>query len=267
MVMNGANYEKDLAWLRENRSGSIEIIDRTAELAQLAIQGPQAEAILQKIADINLADIRFYWANWGCIAGTRMLISRTGYTGEDGFELYIPAQAALKVWDAVFAAGQDQSIEPIGLGARDTLRLEVKLCLYGNDIDRTTNPLEAGLGFVTKLDKPEGFIGSDALKRAKAEGLRRKLVGIETSGADIPRPHYGVSYRGTAVGSVTSGTMSPSLRTGIGMAYVAIDSAAIGTELEVDIRGRRAPATIVTTPFYKNGTWKTQTAAPRPRTA
>jgi aminomethyltransferase len=211
---------------------------------------------MQRIVDINLADVKFYWANWCRMFGERCLISRTGYTGEDGFEVYFPARLADKVWDAIFAAGREFDIEPIGLGARDTLRLEMKYCLYGNDIDQTTNPLEAGLAFVTRLNKPDGFSGSDVLKQIKADGVKRKLIGFETSPRDIPRPHYELFCRGEKVGHVTSGTMSPSLKTGIGLGYVASACAAVGTELEIDIRGRKAGAVVVTTPFWKTGTRK-----------
>jgi aminomethyltransferase len=256
LVINGANRLKDLKWLQDNRRGDVTITDVTMDMAQLAIQGPKSEPVMQKLVDIKLADIRFYWSAWCNLMGVRTLISRTGYTGEDGFEVYFPAAQADKVWNAVFAAGHEFDIEPIGLGARDTLRLEMKYSLYGNDIDQTTNPLEALLGFVTKLDKPEGFIGSDALKKVKAEGVKRKLVGFEMSGKDIPRPHYEIYCRGDKVGLVTSGTMSPSLTTGIGLGYVNVPHTAVGTELEINLRGRKAPATVVTTPFYKHGSRK-----------
>jgi aminomethyltransferase len=271
LVVNGANRLKDMQWLRDNVQGDAEIVDRTMETAQLAIQGPRSEPVMQKLIDIPLADIKFYWSNWCTLCGEKTLISRTGYTGEDGFEVYFPAAAGEKVWDAIMAAGKEYDIEPIGLGARDTLRLEMKYSLYGNDIDQTTNPLEAILGFVTKLNKPDGFIGSDALKQVKAQGVTRKLVGFEMaqrgqsriSGTEIagavtsiPRPHYDILYRGTRVGHVTSGTLSPSLQTGIGLGYVAVPHSAVGSELEIDIRGRPAKATVVQTPFYKHGTRK-----------
>jgi aminomethyltransferase len=256
LVVNGANRLKDLQWLRANEQGDVEIIDRTMETAQLAIQGPKSEPVMQKLVDISLADIKFYWSAWCKLLGERALISRTGYTGEDGFEVYFPTQAADRVWDAVFEAGREYDIEPIGLGARDTLRMEMKYSLYGNDIDQTTNPLEALLGWVVKLDKQGGFIGAEALRKVKAEGVKRKLVGFELSGKDIARPHYDVSFRGEKIGHVTSGTMSPSLHAGVGIGYVQVPHTAVGAEFEIDIRGRRAPATVVTTPFYKHGTRK-----------
>jgi aminomethyltransferase len=256
LVINGANHDKDVKWLKDNLQGDARIIDVTDEMAQLAIQGPKSEPVMQKLVDIKLDDIKFYWSNWCQLAGVKTLISRTGYTGEDGFEIYFPASAGAKIWDAVMTAGKEFEIEPIGLGARDTLRLEMKYSLYGNDIDQTTNPLEAILGWVTKLDKPDGFIGSDALKKVKTEGVKRKLIGFEMDGNEIPRPHYDILFKGAKVGHVTSGTMSPSLKKGIGLGYADVPNTAVGTEIEIAGRGRKAPATIVTTPFYKQGSRK-----------
>jgi len=256
LVINGANHDKDVKWLQDNLQGDAELVDVTDPMAQLAIQGPKSELVMQKLVDVKLADIKFYWSNWCMLAGARALISRTGYTGEDGFEIYFPAAAADKIWNEVMTAGREFEIEPIGLGARDTLRLEMKYSLYGNDIDQTTNPLEAVLGWVTKLDKPDGFVGSDALKKVKAEGVKRKLVGFEMDGNEIPRPHYDILVKGAKAGLVTSGTMSPSLKKGIGLGYIQVPHTAVGTELEIAIRGRNAPATVVTTPFYKQGTRK-----------
>jgi aminomethyltransferase len=256
LVVNGANNEKDTEWLLRNKSGDVRIENQTEAIAQLAVQGPKAEMVLQKITEINLSAIKFYWSCETKVAGVSMLVSRTGYTGEDGFELYFDAQYAASVWEAIFAAGKDFAIAPIGLGARDTLRLEMKYCLYGNDIDQTTNPLEAGLGFVTKLDKPEGFIGCEALKAIKAKGLLRKLVGFEMMGNAIPRPHYEIFSNGKKVGFVTSGTLSPSLKKGIGLGYVKAELSNVGQELQVNIRGTNAPAIVVKTPFYKQGTRK-----------
>lgn len=256
LVVNGANRAKDFEWLQQNRRGDVVLSDVTDSIAQLAVQGPKSEAVMQQLVDIPLSPLRFYWSAWCTICGQRALISRTGYTGEDGFEIYFPAEAAHQVWDAVLDAGKSFDIQPAGLGARDTLRLEMKYALYGNDIDETTNPLEAQLGFVTKLEKAGVFIGCEALRRIKAEGVKRKLVGFETSAQHIPRPHYELYREGKKVGYVTSGTLSPSLRVGIGMGYVAVPNTGVGTALEIDIRGRRAPAVIVATPFYKHGTRK-----------
>ncbi len=256
LVVNGANNEKDTAWLNEHRTGDVRIENITASLAQLAVQGPKAEPCLQKIASINLAPIGFYWAAEAKVAGVDGLISRTGYTGEDGFELYIPAEQALNVWDALMDAGREFEIEPIGLGARDTLRLEMKYCLYGNDIDQTTNPLEAGLGFVVKLDKSEGFIGAEVLKKIAAEKPKRRLVCLEMIDRVIPRPRLPVFADGQQIGITTSGTLSPSLNKGIALAYVQRQFAPAGTELTIEIRGRRAKAVVVSPPFYKSGSRK-----------
>jgi aminomethyltransferase len=256
LVINGANNEKDTNWILEHKQGDVIIENKTKEIAQLAIQGPKAEPVMQKITDINLSGIKFYWAAQAKVAGVLMLVSRTGYTGEDGFEIYFDAKFAQMVWDAIFSAGKEFDIAPIGLGARDTLRLEMKYCLYGNDIDKTTNPLEAVLGFVTKLDKPGGFIGSEVLKQVKANGITRKLIGFEMKGKDIPRPHYEIFKDGQKIGFVTSGTSSPSLKKGIGLGYVKTELSNAGQEFQVDIRGVKAPAIVVKTPFYKQGTRK-----------
>lgn len=266
LVVNGANNEKDTAWLQKHLEGDVKLENVTDRVAQLALQGPKAEACLQKISSIELSSIGFYWAAPGKIAGVDCLISRTGYTGEDGFELYIPAERALHVWDELMKAGAEFEIEPIGLGARDTLRLEMKYCLYGQDIDETTNPFEAGLGFVVKLDKPNGFIGREALERVAKEKPARRLVCLEMLSRGIPRPGFAVfasgeKPRGSAapempIGSVTSGTLSPSLGKGIALAYVQREFAAVDTKLEMEIRGARHPAAVVTPPFYKHGTRK-----------
>lgn len=256
LVINGARHDEDLKWIMQNKWAGVDIIDKTSEFSQLAVQGPKAENVIQKICDIDLSKIGFYWAAQAKIDGIDMLISRTGYTGEDGFELYIENRYSERIWDAIFNAGKEFEIEPIGLGARDTLRLEMKYCLYGNDITLKTNPLEAGLGFVVKLDKQNDFIGQDALKKVKAEGLKRKLVGFEMLDNSIPRHDYDVICNGNKVGKVTSGTLGPSVHKGIGMGYVPTEFSAIGTEIGIDIRNKRAKAKVVKTPFYKFGTRK-----------
>lgn len=256
LVVNGANNTKDTNWLNEHRSGDLVIENITEQLAQLAIQGPKAEPCLQKICSIELGPIGFYRAAQGKIAGVDCLISRTGYTGEDGFELYIPAHEALEVWDALMETGREFEIEPIGLGARDTLRLEMKYCLYGNDIDQTTNPLEAGLNFVVKLDKSGGFIGAEALKKVAREKPTRRLVCLEMLERAIPRRDMPVFAGDTQVGTITSGTLSPSLNKGIALGYVQGQFAKIKTELEIDIRGHRTKAMVVSPPFYKSGSRK-----------
>jgi len=256
LVVNGANNDKDTAWLEEHLTGDVKMENVTLGMAQLAVQGPKAEAVLQKISSVDLSAVGFYWAAPGQLAGVPMLLSRTGYTGEDGFELYFATGSSDRVWDAVFKAGAEFDIEPIGLGARDTLRLEMKMALYGNDIDKTTNPIEAGLGWVVALDKPGGFIGSDVLRQVKEAKPERRLVCLEMKDRAIPRPHYRILADEEDVGHVTSGTMSPSLGVGIALGYVRRAHTRAGTELSVDVRGRRSAATIVKPPFYKDGSRK-----------
>ena len=256
LVVNGANNTKDTAWLKEHLSGDVKLDNVTDQTGQLAIQGPKAEATMQKISSVDLAQVGFYWAAEAQVAGVKVVVSRTGYTGEDGFEVYISAADAGRVWDAVFEAGKEFQIEPIGLGARDTLRMEMKMALYGNDIDQTTNPIEAGLSWVVCLDKTGGFIGSDVLKRVEEEKPKRRLVCIEMKDKSIARPHYKILAGGAEVGQVTSGTLSPSLNKGIALGYVKRAFAKVGTEVAVDIRGKAAPAEIVKPPFYKHGSRK-----------
>jgi len=256
LVVNGANNAKDTAWLKEHLKADVRMENVTDGVAQLAVQGPKSEPTLQKVSSIDLSAIGFYWAAEAEVAGVRMLVSRTGYTGEDGFELYFPAGQSARVWDAVFEAGREFEIEPIGLGARDTLRMEMKMALYGNDIDQTTNPIEAGLGWVVALGKPEGFVGSDVLRRVEADKPKRRLVCLEMKDRSIARPHYRILGSGGEVGHVTSGTMSPSLGKGIALGYVAREFARAGTEVNVDVRGKAAPAVVVKPPFYKHGSRK-----------
>ncbi len=256
LVVNGANNEKDTRWLKDHLSGDVQMANVTNEVAQLAVQGPKAEPVLQKLSSIPLSPIGFYWAAQGEVAGIKSLISRTGYTGEDGFEVYFPAERATLVWDAIFEAGREFEIEPIGLGARDTLRMEMKYCLYGNDIDKTTNPIEAGLSWAVCLDKAGGFVGSDVLRRVEAEKPSRRLVCLELKDNAIARPHYPIHAGGQPVGVVTSGTISPSLGHGIALGYVQRRLAKADTGVQIDIRGRLAAATIVKPPFYKHGSRK-----------
>lgn len=249
MVVNASNLEKDLAWLREHATSDVEIRDESEATGLIAVQGRNAEKILQKITDIDLSSMRFYWFGTGTIAGVPVMISRTGYTGEDGFEVAMPAQDAPKLWNLMIESGAEYGIEPIGLGARDTLRLEMKYCLYGNDIDKTTNPIEAGLGWITKLDKGD-FIGREAIARVKENGPGRKLIGLELEGRNIARHGFAVLHAGEPVGVVTSGSLSISLGKPIAMAYVRSDLAAVGTELTVQVRKKEAAARVVKTPFY-----------------
>ena len=249
MVVNAGNLEKDFAWLQEQLIPGVEMRDESPETALMALQGRHAQAVLQKLTAVDLPQIKFYRFARGEVAGVPAMISRTGYTGEDGFEIAVAAEDAVRVWRTLLDAGAEFGIEPIGLGARDTLRLEMKYSLYGNDIDETTNPLEAGLGWITKLDKGD-FIGAGALRKIKAEGVKRKLVGLALENRNIARYGYEVRHAGKRAGIVTSGSLSPSLNYPIAMAYVATELAIPGTELVVQIRNREAPARVVKTPFY-----------------
>jgi aminomethyltransferase len=233
----------------------VELKNVSEQTALLALQGPKAEDVLKKLTDKNLSDLRFYWATWGKVNGIEMLFSRTGYTGEDGFELYFSPPHAESMWNALMEAGEEFDIEPIGLGARDSLRLEMKYMLYGNDIDQTTNPLEAGLGWIVKLDK-EDFLGKEPILKLKQEGLKRKLVAFELKDQAFPRPHYQIHKDGKKIGEVTSGTFSPTLNKGIGLGYVPVEYSEIDTELDILIRGKAYKAVVVKPPFYKDFTHK-----------
>jgi aminomethyltransferase len=254
LVVNAANIAKDFEWLSSHVSGDLKLRDRSREYGLLAIQGPNAEQVVAEITDYPLADMPYYTCATAVIGGAEVLFSRTGYTGEDGFEIYILEADCTKVWEAAMAAGQRHGMELIGLGARDTLRLEMKMALYGNDIDQTTSPIEAGLGFIVYLDKD--FIGKEVVARHKEEKPSRRLICLELNEKGIPRPGYEIYDNDTALGKVTSGTMSPSLNKPIALGYVARSHARIGTTVEIDIRGRRFPATVVKPPFYKHGTHK-----------
>jgi len=252
LVVNASNIEKDFQWLKDHLfDDGIELENRSHEFSLLAVQGRKAEATLQKLTEVDLSPIKNYWFADAEIVNVPAMIARTGYTGEDGFEVMIKNNEAEKVWHAIMEAGEQFDIEPIGLAARDTLRMEVKYCLYGNDIDKTTNPLEAGLGWITKLDKEGDFIASDVLKKVKEDGLSRKLVAFELEGKAIPRHEYKIMSNEQQVGFVTSGMYSPILNKPIGLGYVDIDRTKIGTQLTIDIRGKKFPATIVKPPFYK----------------
>jgi aminomethyltransferase len=216
----------------------------------LAVQGRHAEATLQKLTRVPLHEIKYYWFAQAELAGVPALLSRTGYTGEDGFEVGFASEHSQRVWEAIMAAGAEYGLEPIGLGARDTLRLEMKFCLYGNDIDQSTNPIEAGLGWITKLDKGD-FIGKEAIAQTKAGGPQRKLVGFEVEGRNIARHGFAIFKGGEKIGHVTSGTFSPSLQKSIGIGYVATRHSAVGEEIQIDVRGRLATARLVKTPFYQ----------------
>lgn len=255
LVVNAVNTDKDYEWVVENRRGEVEIKDLSPEIAQLAVQGPKAESVMQKVCRFDLSELEYYWSTHGGVSGVDAFISRTGYTGEDGFEIYFDPQFASQVWDALLEAGREFDIEPAGLGARDTLRLEMRYCLYGNDMDQTTTPLEAGLGWIVKLEKGE-FIGRDALLKQKEEGVKRKLVAFKPEGKTIPRHDYRICKEGKKIGKVTSGAYSPALEAPIGLGYVQSPHNKTGTEIEIEARGRMVKATVVKPPFYKHGTHK-----------
>ena len=250
LVVNASNIEKDWNWCISHNTEGAELENSSDNMAQLAVQGPKAIQALQKLTDINLADIPYYTFKVGEFAGEKnVIISNTGYTGAGGFELYFYPDAAMKIWDAVFEAGAEFGIKPIGLGARDTLRLEMGFCLYGNDLDDTTSPIEAGLGWITKFVDGKNFTNRSMLEKQKAEGTVRKLEMIDRG---IPRHGYELTTaEGDKIGVVTSGTMSPIRKIGIGMGYVKPEYSKIGTEICIDMRGRKLKAVVVKPPFRK----------------
>ena len=254
MVVNAANLSKDFEWIVSNKgSMQVDVIDKSDSISMLAVQGPKSLEVLQKLTAVELKEIPFYSFVTGKLGGVEMVISRTGYTGELGFELYFDSDvpASETIWNAVMEAGKEFGIKPVGLGARDSLRLEMGYCLYGNDIDKTTNPLEAGLGWITKLDKGE-FIGRDVLLGVKAKGLGRKLVGFTISGERaFPRHGYPIQSESKVVGNVTSGTLSPILEKGIGLGYVPARSSRPGSFIDVLIRNKSIKAEITKLPFIK----------------
>jgi aminomethyltransferase len=249
IVVNAVNTDKDFKWITDNKKFNVAIANISDDIGQLAVQGPKAESVLQKLANFSLADLKYYWSTETELKGIPVLLSRTGYTGEDGFEIYADKKYAPAIWETVFEAGKEFGIKPIGLGARDTLRFEMRYCLYGNDIDQTTNALEAGLGWITKFDKGD-FIGRGALLKIKEAGVNRKLVGFEAAGGGIPRPHLDIICQGRKAGHVTSGTFSPSLKKGIGMGYVETPCSEVGTKLQV-MGKEPIEVMIVKGPFYK----------------
>ncbi|NIP42976.1 MAG: glycine cleavage system aminomethyltransferase GcvT [candidate division Zixibacteria bacterium] len=255
MVVNAACLEKDFEWLKDHLEGAVKLENLSDQTGLLAIQGPNAEKVLSNMTDYNLSELAFYWSDETEIAGEKVLFSRTGYTGEDGFEIYHRPEIADKLWEAALDAGKELEIEPIGLGARDSLRMEMKYMLYGNDIDSTTNPVEAGLSWIVKLDKGD-FIGKDAIAEVKENKPDRKLICFELENKGIPRHGYNIYSEGNDVGYVSSGTYSPVLEKGIGLGYVPRNRSKSGREIEIEIRGKRLPATIVKPPFYKDGSLK-----------
>ncbi|MEW6506675.1 MAG: glycine cleavage system aminomethyltransferase GcvT [Bacteroidota bacterium] len=252
LVVNASNKDKDFEWMNKNNQFGVEISDESDEYSLLAVQGPYSKKVIEKICDkpLNLEYYHFFNVK---VAGVDMVLSRTGYTGELGYELYFKGDevVAEKIWNAVFENGKEYNIQPVGLGARDSLRLEMGFCLYGNDIDQTTNPLEAGLGWITKLKKPS-FIGKDVLLKVKEEGLKRKLVPMISEEKSFPRHGYDLSLNSKKVGHITSGTVSPVLDKAIAMGYVNIDYAKEGNQINFLIRGKEVPAVITKLPFIKN---------------
>ncbi len=250
LVINASNIEKDYNWMQENAIDGAELKNVSDEYTLLAVQGPKAIETLQKLTDVDLSSIEFYHFVEGELAGEQMIISRTGYTGEVGYELYFTSDKAIgeRVWNAIMEAGKEFDIEPAGLGARDTLRLEMGYCLYGNDITNETNTIEAGLGWITKLDKGE-FNGKDELAAVKEQKPERKLVGFVMSERGIPRQHYKITVDGEVIGEVTSGTSSPTLGKGVGMGYVQRGFSKAGTDIHIVIRDKEIPAVVTRPPF------------------
>ncbi|MGC9151367.1 MAG: glycine cleavage system aminomethyltransferase GcvT [Microbacter sp.] len=251
LVVNAANIEKDWNWCVQNNSEGAELENSSDRMGQLAVQGPKAQKVLQTLTDINLASIPYYSFTIGTLASIpNIIISNTGYTGAGGFELYFYPEDGMKIWDAIFAAGRDEGIQPIGLGARDTLRLEMGFALYGNDIDDTTSPIEAGLGWITKFVENKPFIDRSLLEKQKKEGVSRKLVGFKLSEKGIPRHGYEIAdQNGNIIGHVTSGTISPILKVGIGMGYVSTPFSTVGQVIYIVVRGKLIPAEVVKPPF------------------
>jgi aminomethyltransferase len=249
LCVNASNTDKDFKWIQEQaRSLQVEIKDLSPLTAQLAVQGPRSQALLTPLCDISLDDLKYYHFKKAKIHHNDCIISRTGYTGEDGFEIYMHWPEAGPVFKELLKTGKDFGVQPIGLAARDTLRMEMGYALYGNDIDSSTSPLEAGLGWVIKLGK-DGFIGQEAIARVKEQGIKKKLVGIQLLDRGVPRPHYRLLAEGKPVGELTSGTFSPSLNKGIGLGYVEKEFSKPGTRLKVEIRNKTISAEVVKPPF------------------
>ena len=251
LVVNASNVDKDYAWIVDHaKSFAVTTENRSDATSQLALQGPEAATILQKLTDLDLAGMKSFHFAFGRVAGIEALVSRTGYTGEDGFEIYTLDPNPGVVWEAILEQDQQTGVLPIGLGARDTLRLEAKLMLYGNDISDKTTVLEADLKWICKFQKG-GFLGKAVLEKQLAEGVRRKIAGFEITDRGIARPHYPVFVDGTKVAEVCSGTFAPFLKKSIGLAYLPVEHTALGTEIGIGIRDKTVKAKVVPTPFYK----------------
>lgn len=258
LVVNAANTMNDLEWIVDYKlgfAGTVSIENTSNSISQLALQGPDSQRILGKLVDLDLEEIKYYYCQYTKVAGKEVLVSRTGYTGEDGFEIYSNVDDAGLLWDAILEAGNESEIEPVALGARDLLRLEMGYCLYGYDIDETTTPLEARLGWVTKLKKDE-FVGKDALVKQKEGGLKRRLVSFEVKGKAIARQGYSILSDGRRIGDVTSGNFSPNIEKSIGMGYVELGLEAEGTGIEIDVRGKPVEGVIINSPFVKSTSLK-----------
>jgi len=250
LVVNASNQDKDFEWIRQNNRFDAQVANAGEQYSQLAVQGPEALSILRKLTAVDLAAIRYYWFTRGQVDGVDCIIARSGYTGEDGFEIYFDPRESVRVWSALLRAGAEHGLMPCGLGARNTLRLEAKMALYGHEIDETHTPLEADLGWICKLDKP-AFLGRDTLLRQKQEGVKRRLAGFEVTGRGIARDGYPVYIEGAEVGYVTSGSPAPFLKKNIGLAYLPAGMIETGREIEIGIRNQRVAARLVPTPFYK----------------
>jgi len=252
LVVNAGNIPKDYAWITEQikPAGDAVAVDASSRYALLAIQGPEAQNVLQPLTGVELETIKYYWFAHGEVANVRATISRTGYTGEDGFEIFVPPQSADRVWLSLLESGKTVDIIPCGLGARDTLRLEAGMRLHGNDIDETTTAVEADLNWIVGWKKDD-FVGAAALREQKASGAKRKIVGFEMLERGIARHGYDAYVGDVKAGVVTSGTQTPFLKKAIGMAYLPIEHTAVGSEFDVDVRGRRTRARVVPMPFYK----------------
>ncbi len=251
LCVNASNTDKDFEWIRAHAGRfNAEVVNLSAGYTQLALQGPKAIEILQPLTGTDLNAIKYYWFTRGEVDGVPAIIARTGYTGEDGFEIYFDPKESERIWERIIESGKGKGLLPCGLAARNTLRLEAKMALYGNDIDQTTTVLEADLGWICQLNKGD-FIGRDRLAEQKQKGLTRKLVGFEVIDQGIARDHNQVIIDGRQAGVVTSGSPAPFLKKNIGLAYLPIDRTAIGTPFEIDVRGRRLRAEVVPTPFYK----------------
>ncbi|QNB45175.1 glycine cleavage system aminomethyltransferase GcvT [Thermanaerosceptrum fracticalcis] len=251
LVVNASNKDKDFGWIKDHQEGKVTVEDISDKTGQIALQGPRSQEILSQITDINLGEIKYFRFVWAETAGVKTLVSRTGYTGEDGFELYMNAEGAPKVWQALLEAGKDYGLVPVGLGARDTLRFEARLPLYGHELNEEYTPLEAGLGSFVALSKAEDFIGKEALSKQKAEGITRKLVGFEMLDRGIPRAGYRIEKNNISIGEVTSGSFAPSLGKNLGLGYVKSAEAVLDNEITVIIRDKGLRARIIKTPFYK----------------